>query len=203
VTVSGTEPYDSAPGGWRGSMADLDSVAAPYGDIIALHRNHGFIPTVSALAYNTPDLAHNIAADPDPVSNTPFDAVYSQGTNQEHVAITPQNAAWIRDEIERSVTGVEPIAAAEVGFRMSGPNPSSSAVRIAFSLARPTPVDLRVFSVDGREVARLADGVWSAGHHEVAWTGRDSRGTVTGSGVYFLRFIAEEAVETRRIVRFR
>jgi hypothetical protein len=203
VTVSGTQPYDSAPGGWRGSMSDLDSVAAPYGDVVALHPNHCFIPTVSALAYNTPDLAHDIAADPDPVSNTPFDAVYSQGTNQEHVAITPQNAAWIREEIERSVTGVEPMAGADVGFRMSGPNPSSGAARIAFSLGRPTAVDLRVFSVDGREVARLAGGVWSAGHHEVAWTGRDSRGSFTGSGVYFVRFVAENAVETRRLVRLR
>ena len=204
VTVNGTQPYDNAPGGSRASMAQLDSVAAPYGDIVAYYPSHCFIPTVSALAYNTTDLFHNIAADPTPVSNTPFDAVYSQGTNQEHVAITPENAVWLRSEIEMGVTGVSPtVAGGDVKLRTPWPNPSSGPVRIAFSMARPAAVDLRVFSVDGREVANLARGVWSAGSHEVAWSGRDSRGTAAASGVYFVRFAAEERVETRRVVRFR
>ncbi|HEU4335606.1 MAG TPA: T9SS type A sorting domain-containing protein [Candidatus Eisenbacteria bacterium] len=204
VTVNGTQPYDNAPGGWRASMAQLDSVAAPYGDIVALYDNHCFIPTVSALAYGAPDLLHDIAADPDPVSNTPFDAIYSQGTNQEHVAITPENAAWIRNEIEMGVTGVQgPIAGAEVRLRTPWPNPSSGRVRIGFSLARPEVVDLRVFSVDGRQVADLARGVWGAGNHQVTWSGRDSRGALTASGVYFVRFATQDGVRTRRMVRFR
>ncbi len=185
-------------------MAQLDSVAAPYGDIIALYPSHCFIPTVSALAYNTADLFHDIAADPNPVSNTPFDAIYSQGTNQEHVTITPENAVWIRNEIETGVTGVgAPTAGIDVQLRRPWPNPSSGAVRIGFSLARPGAVDLRVFSVDGREVANLARGVWGAGSHAVGWSGRDSRGAVTASGVYFVRVAVEERVVSRRMVRFR
>lgn len=204
VTVNGTQPYDNAPGGWRGSMADLDSVAAPYGDIVALYPNHCFIPTVSALAYDTADLFHVIAGDPDPVSNTPFDAIYTQGTNQEHVAITSQNAAWIRSELEMGVTGVEPTPiAGGVKLRMPWPNPSSGPVRIAFSLGRPETVDLRVFGVDGREVAQLASGVWAAGNHEVAWSGRGPHGAVAASGVYFLRFATEDRVETRRMMLLR
>jgi hypothetical protein len=206
VTVSGTQPYDGAPGGFRASMTELDTVAAPYGDIVALYPAHCFIPTVSALAYNTTDLFHNIAADPNPVSNTPFDAIYSQGTNQEHVAITPENAVWIKNEIEMGVTGVGPIASVEgVGLRlrMPRPNPAWGPVKIAFSLGRPAPVDMRVFSVDGREVVHLARGAWSAGDHEVAWNGRDARGAVTASGVYFVRVATEDAIETRRVVRFK
>ena len=38
VTVSGTAPYDNAPGGKRSSMADMDATMAPFGDIIALHN---------------------------------------------------------------------------------------------------------------------------------------------------------------------
>jgi len=203
VTVNGTQPYDSAPGGSRASMAELDSVDAPGGDIVALYPSHCFIPTVSALAYDTADLYHSIAADPDPVTNTPFDAIYSQGTNQEHVAITSQNAAWIRDEVGLNVTAASPIAGVEVRLRRPWPNPAAGPVRIGFSLARPAAVDLRVFSVDGREVAKLARGVWSAGNHEVAWGGRDSRGANAASGVYFVRFATEGRVETRRLVRFR
>jgi len=130
VTVNGTQPYDSAPGGYRASMTQLDTVAAPYGDIMALYASHCFIPTVSALAYNTADLFHNVATDPDPVSNTPFNAIYSQGTNQEHVAITAQSAAWIRSEVETGVTGVEsPLAGVGVRLWKPWPNPSSGPVR--------------------------------------------------------------------------
>jgi hypothetical protein len=203
VTVSGTQPYDNAPGGSRATMAQLDSVVAPYGDIVALYPSHCFIPTVSALDYNTTDLFHDIAVDPDPVSNTPFAAIYSQGTNQEHVAITAENAAWIRDEVEMGVTGVSTTAASDARLRMPWPNPSSGPVRIAFSLPRTEAVDVRVFRVDGREVAGLAHGVWSAGSHAVAWSGRDSRGTVAASGVYFVRIATEEGVQTRRVVRVR
>ena len=203
VTASGTQPCDNAPGGSRATMAEMDAVPAPYGDIVALYPSHCFIPTVSALAYATSDLFHDIAADPDPVSHTPFDAIYTQGTNQGHVAITPQNATWIKSEVEVSVTGVGPLAEAHPGLRAPMPNPSSGPVRIGFTLDRPAAVDLRVFAVDGREVARLARGVWDAGAHEVAWSGRDARGAGVRAGVYIVRYAADGTAVTRRIVRLR
>jgi hypothetical protein len=50
LTVSGTLPRDNAPGGYRSSMDEVADVSAPYGDIVALHGAHDFIPSVSALA---------------------------------------------------------------------------------------------------------------------------------------------------------
>ncbi len=79
VTVAGTQPWDGAPGGSRASMAEMDAVPAPYGDIIALHPAHAFIPTVSALALAVDDPFHDIAGDPDLLSRTPFAAVYYPG----------------------------------------------------------------------------------------------------------------------------
>jgi triacylglycerol esterase/lipase EstA (alpha/beta hydrolase family) len=202
LTTSSTKAYDNAPGGSRATMAEMDAVAAPYGDIIALHPSHCFIPTVSALAYDIPDLFHDITSDLDPLVHTPFDAIYTQGVNQQHVEITPQNAEWIKSEVEMNVTGIEPVAGAIPMLRSPMPNPSSGSVRIDFTLARSQAVDLRVFGVDGREVARLARGVWDAGSHEVSWSGKDARGAGVRAGIYFVRLRAEEAVETRRIIRF-
>jgi hypothetical protein len=203
VIASGTQPCDNAPGGSRATMAEMDAVPAPYGDIVALYASHCFISTVSALAYATSDLFHDISADPDPVSHTPFDAIYAQATNQGHVAITPLNAAWIKSEVEVSVTGVGPLAGAHPNLRAPMPNPSSGPIMIVFTLDRPGAVDLRVFGVDGREVTRLARGVWDAGNHEVAWSGRDARGTNVRAGVYVVRFAANGATVTRRVVRLR
>src|SRR4029453_2358799 len=176
------------PGGSRATMADMDATAAPYGDIVALYPSHCFIPTVSALAYDIPDLFHVVASDPDPLAHSPFDAVYVPDQNQEHVAITPQNAAWIRSEIEQGVTGVLPgSAVAGIHRGRPAPNPSSGPVRLAFTLPRAGDVDLRVVAVDGREIARLARGRWEAGTHGVEWAGIDRHGAPAPPGVYFVR----------------
>jgi hypothetical protein len=204
VTVSGTQPYDGAPGGWRGTMAEMDTVPAPYGDIVALHPNHCFIPTVSALDYDSPDLFHPVAGDPDPLLHTPFDVIYTQTTNQEHVTVTAQNAAWIRSEIEIGTSGVTPGAGLDVVTLMPpAPSPARGPVRIAFALPRLASVDLRVLAVDGREVTRLAAGVWDAGPHELAWSGDDRLGNAVPAGVYFVRLVAGDRIETRPFVRIR
>jgi hypothetical protein len=110
VNVAGTRPFDSAPGGWRDSMAEMDATQAPFGDIVALHPNHCFIPSISALAVETSDLFYDIAGDPNLLDHTPFDAVYFPLENQEHVMITPENAAWFTAEIESGVTGVASVS---------------------------------------------------------------------------------------------
>lgn len=92
-------PWDNAPGGLTATMAELASVTAPYGDIIANHPSHCFIPSVSALDLNTNDPFFNIAGAPNLYDLTPFDSLYFPVANQDHVQITPENADWFLSEI--------------------------------------------------------------------------------------------------------
>ncbi len=201
VTVSGTLPWDGAPGGLRASMTQLDTTAAPYGDIVALHPSHCFIPTISALALDTSDPFFDIASAPDLLALTPFDAVYWPTANEEHVSITPASAEWIRTEIEQGVVGVPGEVAASGLSLSAAPNPCSGVVRLAFTLPRTGPVRLGLFDLAGREVRALARGERAAGEHALAWDGRDDRGAPVGPGVYFLRLDASGTVLTRRLVR--
>jgi hypothetical protein len=202
VTVGGTLPFDNAPGGSRATMSDMDAVAAPFGDIVALHGSHCFIPTISSLALTTADLFYDVAADPDLLAHTPFDAVYAPAANQEHVAITPENAAWFRTEVEAGVTGVgEPTALASLTLSPAAPNPFSAASRIGFSLAAPGRVEVAVFDVDGRRVRTLVDATLGAGSHEARWDGADASGRAVGAGVYFVRLAAAGQAVSRRLVR--
>lgn len=89
VTVYSEKPYDNCPGGYRPTFAQIDSLEMPYGDIIALHDNHSYIPTMSALDIDGGDLFYNIAADPAIMNKTPFDSIYWSAQNYEHVLITP------------------------------------------------------------------------------------------------------------------
>jgi hypothetical protein len=202
VAVNGTAPWDGAPGGSRASFAELDASPAPYGDIVALHPSHGFIPTVSALALPTGDPFFNIAGTPGLVSLTPFDALYYPTVNQEHVSITPENAVWIRTELEQGVVGVEPGGGEPARWSLAaGPSPFRDAARITYGLPRAAHVDLRVFDVGGRSVRTLSNGPRPAGVHTAEWDGRDARGVRAGSGVFFVRLESDGGAVVRRIVR--
>jgi hypothetical protein len=202
VTVSGTLPWDGAPGGYRSSMTELDTTAAPYGDIVALHPSHCFIPAVSALAIPTSDPFFDIAGTPNLAALTPFDAVYAPAANQEHVLITPENAAWVRNEIWQGVLAVpEGDLPARANLSAAAPNPSRGEVALAFTLPRDGRAELRVYDVSGREVAVLANGHRAAGLHQARWNGRDARGAATPGGVYFARLVTESGSVTRRVLR--
>ncbi len=99
VIVFSEKPYDNAPGGSRSTLADMDSISAPYGDIIALHGSHCFIPTVSALDLNVSDLFYNVLEDPQIMQKTPFDTIYVADENYEHIYISAGIAQIIFDEI--------------------------------------------------------------------------------------------------------
>jgi hypothetical protein len=106
VTVSGTAPFDNAPGGWRDSMLEMDMTTAPYGDIVALHPSHCFIPTISALALDTSDLFYDVDGTSDLLSHTPFDDVRWGGGNEEHVHISAATKAWVMSEVLAGPTAV-------------------------------------------------------------------------------------------------
>lgn len=87
-----------------------------------------------------------------------------------------------------------------VRLGVARPNPFRSGTRISFELPRAGNVRLTIFDAGGREVARLADGVFSAGVHELKWdVARNGEGTVA-AGVYFARMSFEGGTETRKLV---
>ncbi len=77
----------------------------------------------------------------------------------------------------------------------SHPNPCAQAATIQFRLASAAPVSLRVYDLQGREVAALADGVRPAGEHAVRWDASSAP-----DGVYFYRLRIGAREETRRMV---
>jgi hypothetical protein len=103
LTISGTLPWDNSPGGSRPTMKQAADVEAPFGDIIALHESHSFIPTISALALDTNDPFYDVAGDADLLDHTAFDTVYYPAANQEHIDITPQNKLWFMAEVQSQI----------------------------------------------------------------------------------------------------
>jgi hypothetical protein len=202
VAVGGTLPWDGAPGGFRGSMAQMDSTEAPYGDIVALHDNHCFIPTVSALALEGVGPFHDIAGDADLLTRTAFVAVYFPAANQAHVAVTAENKSWFMSEIQLGVSAAEPppySLNAAARLLSPAPNPFNPRIRISYSLEKSVQIDLSVFDIRGRLVRRLVSGHREPGEYSLIWNGRDGGGRSVATGSYLLRLEAGDYLETRRV----
>ncbi|MEL6614813.1 MAG: M36 family metallopeptidase, partial [Bacteroidota bacterium] len=84
---------------------------------------------------------------------------------------------------------------AAFGLGTVRPNPVRGEARIAFSLADDGVAVVTVLDVRGREVARLADGPWTSGRHEVTWATAG-----VAPGVYVVRLASGGEVQTRRAV---
>ena len=64
----------------------------------------------------------------------------------------------------------------------------------------PSRVDLRIYDLSGRLVRTLhAAEAMPAGTRETPWNGRDDRGRVVATGIYFYRLQAGEFTATRRM----
>jgi hypothetical protein len=207
VAAMGAQPLDGAPGGWRATMLQMDTTAVPYGDVVAVHPNHCFVPTVSALALGVSRLDARIPSGAELRAITPFDTVYCPAENQGHVQVTAENAAWIEREIAGSaaITGVEAGADASVpdaaAFATLTPNPFRLATRIVFRIASPMDTRVTVFDLRGRAIAKLIDARLDAGEHVATWQGETADGRRAPPGVYFIRLETPGQTRTARITR--
>jgi hypothetical protein len=95
--------------------------------------------------------------------------------------------------------GSLPVAAA---LLQNYPNPFNPTTSIGFDVPRGKPqrVTLRIYDIRGALVRTLVDEAVSEGRHAREWDGRDDRGNLVGTGVYFCQMRTAEIVATRKIV---
>lgn len=80
------------------------------------------------------------------------------------------------------------------------PNPFNPSTTIRFVIPKQGHVLLAIYDANGAIVRTILDADNPHGAHEVQWDGRDDRGTVVGSGVYFYRLTAESRSETKKMI---
>ncbi|HKK71476.1 MAG TPA: FlgD immunoglobulin-like domain containing protein, partial [Candidatus Krumholzibacteria bacterium] len=65
------------------------------------------------------------------------------------------------------------------------PNPFNPRTQVSFDLARSAAVSISIHDAAGRRVRTLLpEATFTAGRHQVVWTGRDDEGRPVASGVY-------------------
>lgn len=68
------------------------------------------------------------------------------------------------------------------------PNPFNPNTMIEYYLPKDSEVSIDIFNVKGQKVNSLATGFREKGVHQINWNGRDSKGKLLGSGVYFATY---------------
>ncbi len=82
------------------------------------------------------------------------------------------------------------------------PNPSRSAVTIAWTQPGAGHVILSIYGTDGRRVRALYDGdAAGSGQQQIDWDGLDDHGARARPGLYFVRLEAGGAVRKARLIR--
>jgi flagellar hook assembly protein FlgD len=69
-----------------------------------------------------------------------------------------------------------------------------------YTIPQRDGVRVSVFDVQGRLVAKLAEGSQPAGHHRVRWSGQGTYGNLLPAGVYFVRLESAGYIEAQKIV---
>jgi len=83
------------------------------------------------------------------------------------------------------------------------PNPFRQSATIGFSLSKSGPVDLAIFSVDGRHVRSLVHESREPGEYRMTWDGRDDQGQPMSAGVYYAHLATPAGHFTRVLTYLR
>ena len=96
-----------------------------------------------------------------------------------------------------SATGLVP---QEYNLHQNYPNPFNPGTYISYSLPVPGRVELSIYNVRGQLVRTLVDHAQPAGQHLAQWDGRDTRGQLATSGIYFYRLTANGWSQAKKMI---
>lgn len=107
--VEGTDPLAASGGFWSSWDGFLSTVISIFSDLLGgaelnVYENkyvHSFIPSVSALGFNSPNFNWNEDFDRDLVCSgeIPFDSYFGPELNERHTSFTQQSIDWLLGEL--------------------------------------------------------------------------------------------------------
>jgi len=98
---------------------------------------------------------------------------------------------------------VETLIGSANAFELSQnyPNPFNPNTKIQFAVSETEKVSLAVYDIQGRLIRNLVDHeLYQRGKYEVTWDGRDSKGNIVASGVYFAKMHAGKFANTKKMI---
>jgi hypothetical protein len=173
---------------------------------VRMRDSHTLEVTYSDIWNNTDNFRNDASAGTGTISEDPMFADAANGDfrlNSGSPCIgTGSDGQNMGDTNWGVVTSITSEVTQPVAFALSQnyPNPFNPSTTIQFSLAHRSKIELVVYDLIGRKVVTLVDGYMDGGTHQVTW---DTSNDNFASGVYLYRLIAQDKVETRKLILLR
>ncbi len=97
----------------------------------------------------------------------------------------------------------DPTPAPVTALHQNYPNPFNGTTTIEYSVQDQCLVTMHIYDPAGRLIKTLYRGDKEAGRYSLTWKGKDNRGNMVSSGVYFIRFKAGKYSRTRKTIYLR
>ena len=116
--------------------------------------------------------------------------------------ITIPHSEILRIEFPAGATGAETPGDAPQAFQLlrNFPNPFNPSTTIAYEIAEPAAVRVRIVDARGALIKELLAANQPAGRHEVVWNGTDAKGAPVASGVYLCAVDCGEATLSQQLI---
>jgi len=120
-----------------------------------------------------------------------------QGVSMKYSNTGPDIGVFEFDDGTTSLPKEEDVITLPGTFDLSSyPNPFNPSTVVCYELPQAGNVELVVYDISGRKVARLDSGYRTAGTHKILWDAKDDKGRQIATGMYLLRIQAGEYVKT-------
>ncbi|MBN1349326.1 T9SS type A sorting domain-containing protein [candidate division KSB1 bacterium] len=83
------------------------------------------------------------------------------------------------------------------------PNPFNPETEIGFEIPQSQAVEIVIYNMLGQNVLKLVNRYFYAGQYHVTWNGRDYKGNLIPSGIYFYRIKAGSFIEMKKMLLMR
>ncbi len=82
----------------------------------------------------------------------------------------------------------------------ASPSPFINRTNIAYSIAKKSNVNLDIYSITGRKVKTLVNGIANAGNYNIEWNGTDDNGNKVAEGMYIYMLKVDGQIHTDKVV---
>jgi photosystem II stability/assembly factor-like uncharacterized protein len=188
VTLTGVFISDNSGSSWAADLSDLRSInclVAVNGNLIAGTDNNG--------AYLSVDKGVTWTSF---MSGMPADTrIWSLTVSNDRIFAGTSSGIWVKSS--PTSVNVESEISVPLTFtlKQNYPNPFNTSTNISFSIPSKSFVSLKIYNLQGREVATVFSEEITSGYYTREWNAAD-----LPSGIYFYRLQAGSYSETKKLV---
>jgi hypothetical protein len=139
---------------------------------------------------------------PTTIGNVVVDMIDSRTTDDLVVVATHGNGMYSSNVLVSIKENPENIVS-DFQLRQNYPNPFNPNTTIEYKIAESAPVTLKIYNIQGKEIATLVNSDHTPGNYSVSWNGQDRFGQPVASGTYIYQLKAGKHQVSKQMVLMR